>query len=95
MIPKENYIGFRTDLEDYFQWMTGVPATKKSFTPFIFEKGGKMRTEWYWRKLLIVLLGTHEDTVIMQVWPGHYSCDCFIFTLKDLREYLTTNKIKI
>jgi hypothetical protein len=92
MISKENYIGFRTDLEDYFQWMTGVPPTKKAFTPFIYELYGKMVTTWYWRNLLLLL---SEETVIMQVWPGHFSCDCFIFTLEDLREYLTTNKIKL
>lgn len=94
MIPKENYIGFRTDLEDYFQWMTGVPATKKSFTPFILKRGGKMYAVWHWRKLF-AMLKYEKDTVIMQVWPGHYSCDCFIFTLEDLRNYLTTNKIKL
>jgi hypothetical protein len=95
MIPKENYIGFRTDLEDYFKWVTGVPATKISFTPFIFERKGKMRAVFLWRKLITLLKDHEEDTIIMQVWPGHWKCDCFIFTLSELQDYLYINKIKL
>ncbi|MFA5934934.1 MAG: hypothetical protein WC827_03565 [Candidatus Paceibacterota bacterium] len=93
MISKENYIGFRTDLEDYFRWMTGVPETKKAFTPFIFRNGKNMYAERYWRHLFDFV--PNEDTIIMQVWPGHFSCDCFIFTLEDLRTYCKLNKIKL
>lgn len=90
MIPKENYIGFRTDLEDYFKWMTGVSKSKKSFTPFVFEKKKKMLTCWHWRDLFD-LIDDHDNTVIMQVWPGHFKCDCFIFTLEELQDYLYIN----
>jgi hypothetical protein len=92
MIPKENYIGFRTDLEDYFKWMTGVPPHRKSFTPFIYHTKRTVNTFWYWRRLFEFV---EEGSVIMQVWPGHYKCDCFIFTLEDLEDYCNTNKIKI
>jgi len=93
MIPKENYIGFRTDLDDYFKWMTGVPEAKKSFTPFIYQKGNHMYARWHWRQLFDKRVP--EGTVFMQVWPGHFSCDCFVFTLEDLLEYLRKNKIEL
>lgn len=93
MIPKENYVGFRTDLEDYFKWVTGVPGNKKAFTPFVFQRGKRMFACWNWRALFDNV--KDDETIIMNVWPGHFRCDCFIFTLKDLQDYIQTNKIKL
>jgi hypothetical protein len=73
--------------------MTGVPPHKKSFTPFIYHTKRTINAFWYWRRLFD--LGLSDDTVIMNVWPGHYKCDCFIFTLEDLENYCNINKIEL
>jgi len=94
MKNKEKFIGFREDTEDYFKWCTGVDHRKPAFSPFIIIKNGCVYTEWYWRNLLNGEYDflTDED-IIMQVWPGHWKCDCFIFTIGELREYVRKNLI--
>ena len=83
--------GFRTDTTDYFKHV-GYREHLKHATPFIFYLMGCVEAVYYTRDLL---KKAADDDIILQAWVGQWTSDVFAFKLKDLRDYIQKENIKI
>lgn len=88
---KINLSGFRKDLGDYFSKY--MLTYKKQISPFIVvQADGNVCIATHTSDLKNYPLDTH----IFHTWPGKYRSDVFVYTLKQLQDYVMTkpNKLK-
>ncbi len=79
-----NKDGFRKDLDDYFKKY--MFTYNKQISPFIAViQSTKMISCLKYTKYLFDL---PPDTTILHTWPGKYKSDVFIYTIKEMLEWI-------
>lgn len=84
--------GFRTDCQDFFKYQIGCTEHLMHTTPFIFFLNGMVQTVYYTRELLKI---ANDNDTILKAWVGKWRTDVFAFKVKDLKEYLSQNNVRI
>ena len=84
--------GFRTDVDDLFKYEIAHVEHRKHPTPFILFLKDTVEAIYYTHTLLSK---TVDDDVILKAWVGKWKTDVFAFTVRNLREYIEANNIRI
>lgn len=81
----------RTDIKDLFKISGILEASKLNHTPFLafIASGDKVTVEIV--NSAKKLLTYPNPTPVMVQWRGQWSSDFFRFTVKDVRQYLSTH----
>jgi hypothetical protein len=86
---KNNTADVRGPEDAYFRFVFSVPGTRKQCSPFLIVTSKEVTSTYYWKDLLTL----KPTAIIFQTWPGQWKSDVFSFSIKDLKEYMKTNKI--
>lgn len=94
-MPKPNIVstlGFRTDCQDLFKYEIEYKQHLKHQTPYIFFLDGVAEALYYTRE---VLSRASDEDIVFKSWVGKWKTDVFAIRVKELREFIEKNEIRI